>query len=174
MKTKALNYLICSLITCMSAAAFAQLDLNEFHRDSTDLQLEEMWKGTWVREKAVYVFGDIDTNYRSYQFFDDNVFKFNYHEFGICFSGMGQYFVKDSLLFIVTVWRDTSFISDVVRIETIDSLTTIDTRVTGGFVNRKTTYAKRVSDEHELPKPSQDYLREQNAGFAERRPTVFS
>jgi hypothetical protein len=164
------------LTTIFHLEAICQLDLRQFSRDSVDSCMEEQWKGVWVRERAEYLFGDIDSNYRSYEFLDKNVCKFNYFEFGYYFTLYGQYFVKDSNLYIVTVWRDTSFISDVVHIEKLDSVETIDTRIIGGFSNRKTTYAKRVGEEQDTPRelPNKDIERQINAGFAERRPLGFS
>jgi hypothetical protein len=176
MNNKKIKPILIALSLLLSFTSFGQLDLERIDRDSTDIALENMWIGTWVREKAEYLFGDVDTNYRSYQFFPQNRFKFNYYEAGIYFSSIGQYFVKDSLLYIVTVWRDTSFISDVVKIDQIDSLQTVDTRIVGDFANRKTTYARRIlpDDNTPLPVNSKSYERQQNAGFAERRPAIFS
>ena len=141
-----------------------------------DQFLEEVLYGTWYRKIAVYPDKNQDTCFKSYEFYPNNRIVMTevrnglVHVYDYC-----SYFVKDTCLYLVTHFKDTSFISDAVTLNHLDSENFVINSFYEGYHYDKTTFGIR-RNAHPIPDgtPAKKDDELEIPGFAERKPIIFS
>lgn len=130
-----------------------QTALSQSDSVNYDELLRETMLGTWYRIIAVYSDSTIDSTYKKYDIYPDGRLEMTEVRNGVVeFSDYCSYFITDSVFFLVTHFKDSSFITDAVIIEDLDST---NFRVNSIFKRsphyKKTTYGQREKI-RELPK----------------------
>ncbi|MCB9225497.1 MAG: hypothetical protein R2780_01635 [Crocinitomicaceae bacterium] len=141
-----------------------------------DRALEDFMKGEWFRNVAVYEDEKIDTNYKRYEFFEDGRIHMTEVKYGkVHFYNYGTYFVRDSVLYLRTHYRDTSMITDAVTFQHLDSANFVIKSIFPGMQYHKTTFGIKENKRGIPPEtPIKEDEELEMPGFAEKKPIVFT
>ena len=169
------TYILIFFLSILSASAFTQSD-STLSAEEYDQFIEEVLYGTWYRKVAVFSNDKKDTCYKSYEFFPNNRIIMTEVRNGLVqVFDYCSYFVKDTCLFLVTHFKDTSIITDAVSINHLDSANFVINSFFPGYHYDKTTFGIRRND-HPIPDgtPVKKDDELETPGFAERKPIIFS
>lgn len=169
------TYILFLLWVTLSTTTFSQTDAT-LSPTEYDQFLEEVLYGTWYRKIAVYSDNKKDTCYKSYEFYANNRIIMTEVRNGLVYVyDYCSYFVKDTCLYLVTHFKDTSFISDAVTLNHLDSSNFVVNSFFKGNQYDKTTFGIRRND-HPIPEgtPAKNDDELEIPGFAERKPIIFS
>lgn len=168
------------IIACLAgflvgSTTFGQNDTIDIQLDY-DLGVEHFMLGVWYRHVAVYPNQSIDSNYKKYEFFPDNRIQMTEVINGyVHYIDYAHYFVRDTVLYLVTDFRDTSIVTDAVTIDHLDSTNFVVNSFFEGPQYHKTTFGRRLSP-REIP-PATPIKQDEEIempGFAEKKAIIFS
>lgn len=169
------TYILILLSTIAANISFSQSD-TVLTTEEYDQFIEEVLYGTWYRKIAIYSNDKKDTCYKSYEFYPNNKIIMTEVRNGLVqVFDYCSYFVKDTCLYLVTHFKDTSFITDAANINHLDSSNFVVKSFFPGYYLDKTTFGIR-RNERPIPDgtPAKKDDEMEMPGFAERKPILFS